>query len=422
MNRITDVTRQDLIDTIKGGVWIAYDTPQMDFFSDVFVDGYSIQMPIYGRLSEIEFLYRIYDLDNMPSNDFRYFNASGDIRQHTINNSDWDDYWYFSDNRFHLSNGNDDKYILRFICEMLHPAVRDEKSDWKAYLKRFNEILEPDGYQLVTTRKISGRDVFEAKELDRIEITHSFETIYAGMKSLGQGSYARVFKYTDEFYHKDFALKRAKHNLDEKELVRFKREFTEMQELNSPYIVEVYSFNEAKNEYIMECMDCTLEKYMANHNASMSVNTRKSIISQLLRAYHYLHSKNIYHRDISIKNVLIKQYDDVLIAKISDFGLVKIVDSDLTSLNTEMKGSLNDPSLKTEGFGNYGLIHEIYALTLLFAYIMTGKSNWAKITEPSIRAFIEKGTNPEKSKRFQSLDELGKAVNQCLAKMERYEF
>lgn len=422
MKRITDVTRQDIFDIIRDGVWISYDEPQYDYAEGNYVDGYTVKISDTGRLSEIDFLSRLYDLDHMPSTDSRYSNASGDIWQHTVNNNDWEDYWYLTDRRFHLSNGNDDEYLLRFMCEMLHPAVRVEDSGWKQYLAKFNEILEPDGYQLVATRKISGRDAFEAQEIDHIVITHNSDAIYTGMKSIGEGSYARVFRYTDEFYHKDFALKRAKPDLDEKELARFKREFDEMQELHSPYIVEVYSFNVEKNEYIMECMDSTLEKYMSNHNATMRISTRRSIINQLLRAYRYLHSKNIYHRDISIKNVLIKQYDDVLVVKISDFGLVKIIDSDLTSLNTELKGSLNDPALKTEGFGNYGLIHEIYALTLLFAYILTGKTNWAKITEPSVKAFIEKGTNPDKAKRFQSLDELGKAVNQCLSQMERNEF
>lgn len=422
MKRITDVTRQDIIDIIRDGIWISYDEPHYDYEKGDYVDGYKAIIPVYGRLNEIDFLSRIYDLESMPSTDNRFPNASGDIWQHTVLNNDWDDYWYFSDRRFHLSNGNDDQYILRFICEMLHPAVRDENSAWKQYLAKFNEILEADGYRLVATRKISGRDAFEAQEIDHIVITHNADTIYSGMKSLGEGSYARVFRFTDGFYHKDFALKRAKPDLDEKELARFKREFTEMQALHSPYIVEVFSYNDEKNEYIMECMDCTLETYMSNHNATMPVSTRRSIINQLLRAYRYLHSKNIYHRDISIKNVLIKQFDDVLVVKISDFGLVKIIDSDLTSLNTELKGSLNDPALKTEGFGNYGLLHEIYALTLLFAYILTGKSNWSKINEPSIKTFIEKGTNPDKAKRFQSLDDLGKAVNQCLLIMERHEF
>lgn len=152
MNRITDVTRQDIIDIIRDGIWISLEEPEIDRESGQVIDGYSVRMPIYGRLSEIDFLSRIYDLDNMPSTDNRFSNASGDIWQHTVNNDDWEDYWYFTDGRFQLSNGNDDTYILRFICEMLHPAVRDEKSPWRKYLDKFNEILEPDGYRLIPVK------------------------------------------------------------------------------------------------------------------------------------------------------------------------------------------------------------------------------------------------------------------------------
>ena len=245
--------------------------------------------------------------------------------------------------------------------------------------------------------------------------SHSF---VANLKQIGEGSYANVYKYKDEFYDRYFVLKRAKSDLDEKELQRFKREFEEMQMLNSPYIVEVYSYNENPHEYTMELMDCSLEKYISTHNSSMTLNERKNIIMQLLRAYGYLHSKGVFHRDISINNVLLKLYDDVIVVKISDFGLVKLADSDLTSENTEFKGSLNDPSLKTEGFGEYGLLHEIYAITLLFSYILTGKTNWAKITDPAVKAFMEKGTYPDKTKRYQTLEELGSAIKRCLKEME----
>lgn len=417
MNKISDITRQDILDIIRDGFVEVLDEPVYDGEIGEYTTEYRIHMPYFGRLDEIGFFQRVYDLESLPSYDNRFSDALTDISCH-LRWNDYEDFWFFQDRRFKLLQTDGDEPLLKFICEMLHPAVRKENGPWKEYLEKFNEILEPDGYKLIPTRNVSGRQIFEAHEIDHVVIPHTAETIYAGMRAIGEGSYARVFRYTDSFYQKDFVLKRAKPDLDEKELQRFKREFEEMQSLRSPYIVEVYSYNDEKHEYIMELMDFSLEKYINDHNQSMTLQERRNIIMQLLRAYGYLHSKNIYHRDISPKNVLLKQYDDVVIVKLSDFGLVKIVDSDLTSENTEFKGSLNDPALKTEGFANYGLLHEIYAITLLFAYILTGKSNWAKIDDPTIKAFMNKGTNPDKTKRFQTLDELANAVKACFAELE----
>ena len=418
MNKISDITRQDILDIIKDGFVEVLDQPVYDGEIGEYTTEYRIHMPYFGRLDEVGFFQRIYDLEALPSYDPRYSDALTDISCH-LRWNDYEDFWFFQDRRFKLLQNDGDEPLLKFICEMLHPAVRKENGPWKDYLEKFNEILEPDGYKLIPVRNVSGRQIYEAHEIDHVVIPHAAETIYAGMRAIGEGSYARVFRYTDSFYQKDFVLKRAKPDLDEKELQRFKREFEEMQSLRSPYIVEVYSYNDEKHEYIMELMDFSLEKYISDHNQSMTLQERRNIIMQLLRAYGYLHSKNIYHRDISPKNVLLKQYDDVVIVKLSDFGLVKIVDSDLTSENTEFKGSLNDPALKTEGFANYGLLHEIYAITLLFVYILTGKSNWAKIDDPAIKAFLSKGTNPDKTKRFQTLDELGEAVRMCFTALER---
>ena len=238
------------------------------------------------------------------------------------------------------------------------------------------------------------------------------------LKPIGEGSYAKVFRYTDEVYRKDFALKRAKSDLDDKGFRRFKREFDEMKRLHSPYVVEVYVYDEQRREYTMELLDCTLENYMNRHNAEMTLAARKSLVLQLIRAYRYLYSKNVLHRDISPRNVLLKQYDDVTIVKLSDFGLVKVIDSVLTSENTEVRGALNDPALKIEGFENYALHHELYAITLLIAYVLTGKSNVAKITNPDIKNFIIKGTDPDKTKRFQTFEELHDTAHKLFVKLK----
>ena len=227
---------------------------------------------------------------------------------------------------------------------------------------------------------------------------------YADLKKIGEGSYADVYVFTDSFYHRKFVLKRAKDTLNGKELTRFKKEYEQMSLLSSPYIVEVYHFDWQKNEYIMEYVDYTLRDYIEKY--SPSFEERKKLVYQFLQAFKYIHSKGIFHRDISPNNVLIKTYEDVKIVKISDFGLVKIPNSELTSMDTAIKGSYNDPSLNIEGFGNYNIHHEVYALTRLIAYTMTGRATADRITNSRLKAYVEKGLSTDKNMRYQSVDEM----------------
>ena len=242
--------------------------------------------------------------------------------------------------------------------------------------------------------------------LSSITISHKQQDFTFDLKLIGSGSYANVYKYKDTFYNRPFILKRAKKELTNKEVARFKREFDVMNDLSSPYILEVYCYNPDKNEYIMEYMDYTLDGYITAHNSTLTIVQRKGIAQQILRAFDYLHSKGHLHRDISPKNILIKEYDDTLVVKLSDFGLVKIPDSTLTTVNTEFKGYFNDPALVVEGFNTYGIVHETYALTRVIYFVMTGKTNTEKITNQNLRAFVEKGLNPDKIKRFQNIRDM----------------
>ena len=411
MKYITEVTRRDIFDIIKEGFVIPIKNQiQTADYGWVDVDDTEeIKMRYCGRLDEISFLQRLYPLDNMPSTDRRFRTALGDIRQHTLNNDDWDYCWVFSDNRFDLSNGNDDEPLLNFLCEMLHPAVRDDKAPWKEYLKKFNELLSPDGYELYEKSHISGRAVYDFRRIDFIETDSLNEPVFAELKTIGVGAYAVVSKYYDKRYDKWFALKKAKKDLNEKEIIRFKREYDDMKKLNSPYVLEVYNYDETKMQYTMELADFSLEKYITENNDKLTIAKRYSLISQILKAFEYIHSKGLYHRDICPKNILIKTYDDTSIIKIADFGLVKEKESELTSDSSEIKGYFNDPTLKIDGFSNYGLIHEIYALTQTIVFVLTGKSHFDKIKDEKILEFLHKGTNPNKEQRYQSIEEMEKA-------------
>lgn len=398
MNRISFVTRRDIFDVLKYGLEDAITNNKIYYF---------------GRLSEIDFLSRIYDLKSLPSYDSRYNSAEGDIYQHTINNDDWDYCWVFSDNRFKLNQGNEDVILLDFLCEVFHPVVRNENQPWREILDAINILLNADGYQLTEKSNISGRSVYGWVDLLYTYVDTPYESPSAKyeLKLIGEGSYANVYKYKDLFYNRFFALKRAKKDLDIKELDRFRREFDEMNQLNSPYIVEVFCYNEEKHEYVMEWMDYTLDDYIKKHNNIIPFEKRKAIAAQVIKSMIYIHSKNRLHRDLSPKNILIKEYEDIIVVKLSDFGLVKIPESSMTSINTEFKGYFNDPELRLEGFVNYSILHETYALTRLIYFIMTGKTNTEKITNDSLRDFVSRGITTNKLIRYQNIDELRNAFN-----------
>jgi serine/threonine protein kinase len=162
---------------------------------------------------------------------------------------------------------------------------------------------------------------------------------------------------------------------------------------------------------LQEYADETLKQYIISNNTILTNDERKSIVSQVLKAISYINDNGLLHRDISLNNILIKKYDKLVVVKLSDFGLVKFPESQLTSELSELKGSLNDPDLQVQGFDKYNVIHETYALTRLIYFVMTGKINIQKIENESLEKFIMKGINKETKKRFQSINELKNAFN-----------
>jgi hypothetical protein len=140
MNKISDVTRRHIADEM------------------------SIQKIWYcGNLSEPDFLSRLYDLKSLKSEDYRYDNAYDDIYQHTVNNSDWDNDWIYSDPRINLSHC-DDKTYLNFLANTVHPRVRTNTDAVSQLVEIYNKNLANDGFEMIQTGAISGYPVYEGIE------------------------------------------------------------------------------------------------------------------------------------------------------------------------------------------------------------------------------------------------------------------
>lgn len=159
MRNITEITRRDIFDLFqKGYVEYSWPTGEEQF-------SYLYQ----GRLSEIDFLKKLYALDKLPSDDKRYKNAEEDIWHHTLNNDDWESGWVFTDDRFGLLKGNDE-VLLDFLCAVFHPENRNEAGHWQAYREKINKLLRVDGYELYESDKISQRLVYSWRKISMEEL------------------------------------------------------------------------------------------------------------------------------------------------------------------------------------------------------------------------------------------------------------
>lgn len=232
------------------------------------------------------------------------------------------------------------------------------------------------------------------------------------LKMVGSGSFAHVYSYVDPDYGIKFAVKRAKRDIGERDLQRFKQEFEVLKKLSFPYVVSVYRYDEARDEYRMEYCDTTLRDYVAKRNAQLGFAARKRIALQFLYGVNYLHHERLLHRDISLQNILLKVFDSgAVLVKLSDFGLVKDQSSEFTRTQTEMKGTVRDPTLSS--FRKYGVVNEIYAIGHVLAYIFTGRESPPAATD-EIGRIIHQCAVHDVAHRNQ-------AVTELIAEVERLE-
>ena len=97
------------------------------------------EAPFYGRLDCMDFLKRVWPLDEMPSEDHRFRTATGDIATH-VGFGDWDDSHLLLE-RLKLARGPDDDF-LRFIEEVVHPLIVPDEAEALSLVAAINGPLE----------------------------------------------------------------------------------------------------------------------------------------------------------------------------------------------------------------------------------------------------------------------------------------
>ncbi len=143
MNKITSITRKHILEGLSGN-WC-------------------------GRLNEVDFLNRIWPLNQLPSLDGRFKDMYGDIFQHRINNDDYPDEWFITDSRLDLLN-TDDAVFVKFLTEILDPEVVENAQARDKFTSSFNQCLINDGYEIIPLRYVSGEPLYGVSEVSEADL------------------------------------------------------------------------------------------------------------------------------------------------------------------------------------------------------------------------------------------------------------
>jgi serine/threonine-protein kinase len=158
---------------------------------------------------------------------------------------------------------------------------------------------------------------------------------------LGKGAMGTVYRGYDPVIKRPVAIKTIRKELIEEDekaeslANRFRKEAQAAGALNHPGIVSIYEYGEdAEYAYIaMECVEGnTLREYLAR-GATFDERDSVSIISQLLDALNFAHSRSIWHRDIKPANIIIMANGRI---KLADFGVARIETPDRTHASVIM--------------------------------------------------------------------------------------
>lgn len=194
---------------------------------------------------------------------------------------------------------------------------------------------------------------------------------YADVRPLAKGGQAVVYRARHVPLDRPVAVKVLRDAGDDETVERLLQEARLVARLRHPNLVQVYdagTLGDGRPYVVMECVEgSTLQRLSGSVPTALAVR----LVAQVAGALGAAHAIGVVHRDVKPSNILLDGEEDHPVAKLADFGIAHVEDSEITSTGI----ALGTPSyMAPEGFrGHAEPASDVYALGLILHLLLTGK-------------------------------------------------
>ncbi|QII06169.1 serine/threonine protein kinase [Rhodococcoides fascians A25f] len=198
---------------------------------------------------------------------------------------------------------------------------------------------------------------------------------------LGRGAMADVVRAEDQVLGRSVAVKIFRHGEPVDTVERIDAEIRTLASLSHPGLVTLYDAGTAPDAtgipspyLVMELIDGPTLNSFRQNRAMHAVHVAR-IGSELAEALAYIQDRGVVHRDIKPANILIAHAPDSgagQCAKLADFGIARIVDSDRLTEHGTTVGTAHYLSPEQATGTSAGPPTDIYTLGLVLIECLTG--------------------------------------------------
>lgn len=187
-----------------------------------------------------------------------------------------------------------------------------------------------------------------------------------------------------------------------KKIINCKTPLKELSTINSKHIPAIIEW------YIEDNVTYIIEEFIHGKRIDnikhISIDKLKNIIIQLCEALHLVHEKNIIHRDLRFKNILIDNNANVVLINFENATYIQNHESNRTYRDTRDFGSIEFSAPEQFCKGKIDERTDIFSLGIIFKSVLEKINNDMLINKYDY--LIRKCTEFDPKYRFQSTNEL----------------